>query len=119
MASKTLAAFYVLILMIFSTPAEGAPPAPEMYMKCKICSHRETLDKRFFLKIVGGAVAGFGFWAWVSFLFAGTGLALPICIAIVAGGVGIAAYSNEIAEWVSARYDCPHCGARNWSVVKE
>lgn len=90
-----------------------------MYITCQRCGHRETLNKRFFVKVLGGAVAGFGFWAWVVFLFAGTGLALPICIAIVTGGVAIAAFSDEIAEWISSRYECPQCSAKSWKVVKD
>lgn len=27
-----------------------------------------------------------GFWAWAAYLFAGTGFAMPIVIAIIAGG---------------------------------
>ncbi len=60
-----------------------------------------------------------GFWAWVAFLFAGTGLALPICIAIVTGGVAIAAFSDEIAEWVGKKYPCPSCQRKKWIVLKE
>lgn len=89
------------------------------YLQCDSCGHRETIDKRFFVKILGGVVTGFGFWAWVTFLFAGTGLALPICVAIVTGGVGVAAFSNEIAEWVSSRYACPRCGGKAWRSRKD
>lgn len=43
---------------------------------------------RKLIAILGGsAVSGFGFWAWVSYFFAGTGFALPICAALVIGGV--------------------------------
>lgn len=87
-----------------------------MKLVCKGCGHTEKVNKRFFLKVLGGAVAGFGFWAWVTFLFAGTGLALPICCAIVAGGVGLAAFSNEIAEWASKKFPCPDCGKKDWKV---
>lgn len=34
---------------------------------CKRCGYRETLNKRFILKILGGAFAGGGFWAWVAY----------------------------------------------------
>ncbi len=85
-----------------------------MKIICKDCGHMEKVNLKFFVKIIGGAVAGAGFWAWVAYIFAGTGFALPICIAIVAGGVGLAAFSNEIAEWVSKKYDCPKCKHRNW-----
>jgi len=58
-------------------------------------------------------------WAWVTYLFAGTGLALPICIAIVTGGIGVLSYSDEIAKWfVNKGYKCSKCGASNWQVVK-
>lgn len=90
-----------------------------MYVVCKKCSYRETLNKRFILKVMGAAFAGGGFWAWVTFFFAGTGLALPICIALVVGGVAMAAFSDEIAEWVSKRFSCPKCHNKNWKVVKE
>ncbi len=88
-----------------------------MKLKCKHCGHEETVNKRFFLKVLGGAVAGFGFWAWVTFLFAGTGLAMPICIAIVTGGVALAAFSNEIAQWASKRFPCPECKCKDWEAV--
>ena len=35
----------------------------------------------------GSAVSGFGFYSWVTYLFAGTGFALPICATLVVGGV--------------------------------
>lgn len=90
-----------------------------MLIKCKNCGHKETLDKRFFFKILGGSVSVGGFYAWVAYIFAGTGFALPICIAIVTGGVAIAAFSDEIAVWVSKNYECPKCKAKNWKVVDE
>ena len=92
----------------------------EMILHCKKCGYEEVVNKELFMKVLGGAVSGFGFWAWVSFLFAGTGFALAICVAIVLGGVGIAAYSTEIAEWFCKKYDCPNpnCGARDWECRK-
>ena len=90
-----------------------------MLLKCKRCSYKEPINKRFFVKILGGGVAGFGFYAWVAYIFAGTGFALPICIAIVTGGIAIAAFSNEIAEWVSSRYECPNCKQKDWTIVDE
>ena len=41
---------------------------PEMYIKCNCCYYKETLNKRFFVKILGGAVSGFGFYSWVAYL---------------------------------------------------
>lgn len=92
--------------------------AGETYIQCKKCSYKEVLNKGFFLKVIGGSVTGFGFWAWVSFLFAGTGFALPICIAIVSGGTLLCAYSSEIVEWLSKKYSCPSCRSRNWRVIE-
>lgn len=88
------------------------------YIKCQ-CGHEEEFSKSLVAKIIGGAMTGFGFWAWVSFFFAGTGLALPICIAIVSGGVAVMAYADTIAKWVSGRYACPSCGRKNWQLVKK
>lgn len=88
-----------------------------MHIKCKNCGYKETLNKNFFLKILGGTISGYGFYALVAYIFAGTELALAICCAIVAGGVAIAAFSNEIAAWVSSKYDCPTCKKRDWEVI--
>jgi len=87
------------------------------YILCKHCGHYEEVNKKLFAKIIGGAVAGFGFWAWVSFFFAGCGFALPLCIAIVTGGVAMAAYAKEIGDWMSKKYDCPGCAHRDWIVL--
>lgn len=85
-----------------------------MKLKCKKCGHAETVNKRFFLKVIGVALSGGGFWAWVAYIFAGTGFALPICIAIVLGGAGLAAFSDEIAMWASKKFPCPKCGTKDW-----
>ncbi|WP_033026852.1 hypothetical protein [Pseudoalteromonas sp. BSi20429] len=87
-------------------------------IKCKCCNFEEEANKEFFLKILGGGMVGFGGYAWIAYLFAGTGFALAICIAIVAGGVAMLAFSDQITKWVSERYDCPKCGKREWSLVK-
>lgn len=89
----------------------------QLYIQCQNCGHKEKIDKGFFLKVLGGAVGSFGVFGWVTFLFAGTGLAMPICIAIVSGGAALLAFGEEIAEWVSTKYDCPSCGSRNWTTV--
>lgn len=88
------------------------------YIVCNSCGHYEEVNKHLFFKILGGVISGGGFYAWVTYLFAGTGLAMPICIAIILGGVGIGAYSNEIAGWISKKYNCPMCNARSWTVEK-
>lgn len=67
-----------------------------MRIKCRDCGFLEEVDLDLFVKILGGATAGFGFWAWTSFLFAGTGFAMAICIAIITGGAAMLAYKDEI-----------------------
>lgn len=90
-----------------------------VFIKCQECGHYDEVNKLFFVKLIGGAVIGLGWWAWISFLFAGTGFAMAICIAIVAGGAGMMTYSKEITEWVSERYDCPKCGKRSWKMMTD
>lgn len=85
-----------------------------MELVCKDCGHREKVNLKFVVKVIGGAVVGTGSVAWVTYAFAGTGFAPALCAALVAGGVGLAAFSNEIAEWVKKKYDCPKCKRRNW-----
>lgn len=75
---------------------------------------RKSYNKDLFLKVLGGAVAGFGFWSWTAFLFAGTGFAMPIVIAIMAGGGALMAYSDKITEWLTDNYDCPTCKKNYW-----
>jgi hypothetical protein len=68
------------------------------------------------VKVIGGAMPIGGFWAWVTFLFAGTGFALPICIAIVTGGVATLVFKDEIVQWIVNRgYACSNCGGTNWT----
>ena len=89
-----------------------------MIIKCRDCGHSEIVNADFFVKILGGATAGFGFWAWVSFLFAGTGFAMVICIAIIGGGAAMLAYKNEIVDWiVNKGYPCNECGGQKWAAV--
>lgn len=89
-----------------------------MKIKCSKCGHTETVNKQFFLKAIGAGITGAGYWAWVAYLFAGTGFAMPICIAIMAGGVALAAFSNEIVEWASKKFPCPKCGGHEWTIEK-
>ena len=108
------------IVLVFCLLISGIVPsfAGETYLECRRCLYKEVLSRGFILKIIGGAVSGSGFWAWVTYFFAGTGLAMPICIALVAGGTAICAYSSEIGEWLSKKYDCPSCGSRDWRVIE-
>ena len=56
-----------------------------------------------------------GFWAWVTYLFAGTGFALPIVVAIITGGVAMLAFKEQIVQWIVSRgYKCSKCGNTSW-----
>lgn len=89
-----------------------------MKIRCKDCGHTEEVNCNLFAKIIGGAVSGFGFWAWVTFLFAGTGFAMVICVAIVIGGVALAAYSEQITKWIITKnYPCDKCKSTKWEAV--
>lgn len=89
-----------------------------MQIRCENCGHTQEVNKELILKIIGGSVSGFGIWAWTSFFFAGTGFAMPICIAIVIGGTGIAAYSKEVIEWLIKKgYSCPKCNNKKWVAI--
>jgi hypothetical protein len=89
-----------------------------MRIRCLDCGHSEEVTADLFVKIIGGATTGFGFWAWVSFLFAGTGFAMAICIAIIAGGAAMLAYKDEIVDWlVNKGYKCDGCNGQNWTAV--
>lgn len=58
-----------------------------------------------------------GFWAWVTYLFAGTGFALPICIAIITGGVAILVFKEEIINFLINRgYKCEKCQSTKWGI---
>ncbi len=88
-----------------------------MKIKCCSCGHSEKKSLRFFVRLIGGAMPVGGFWAWVTYLFAGTGLAMPIVIAIIVGGTAILVFQNEIVQWIVKRgYACPKCGGKNWEV---
>ena len=86
----------------------------QMYIVCKHCGHYEEINAKLFAKIIGTAVTGLGYWAWISFLFAGTGFAMPLCIAIMAGGIALVAFSDEIIEWMNKNYECPNCKHKTW-----
>jgi hypothetical protein len=88
-----------------------------MDIECRACGHQEETNKDLFVKIIGGAMPIGGFWAWVTYLFAGTGFAMAIVIAIIAGGVGMLVFKDQIVEWISNQgYACPECGKTDWKV---
>jgi hypothetical protein len=86
-----------------------------MKIKCINCEHVETTDKDFFVKLIGGAMPVGGFWAWTTYLFAGTGFAMVIVVAIIGGGVAMLIFKDEIVEWIINKdYKCPECGQLKW-----
>ena len=88
-------------------------------MECKKCRHQEELNARWFFNALGSAMAAMGPAAWITYLFAGTGFALPICAAILAGGVIMLKYSDEIALWLNSNYKCPGCNHADWRIINE
>jgi hypothetical protein len=86
-----------------------------MKIRCRRCGHSEETSLGFFVKIIGGAMPLGGFWAWTVYLFAGTGFAMPIVIAIITGGVATLVFKDEIVGWIASRgYKCDRCGTSNW-----
>ena len=91
-----------------------------MKIRCKNCGHEEETNVDFFVKVIGAAMPVGGYWAWTAYLFAGTGFAMGIVIAIIAGGTAILAYKDEIVQWVVDRgYKCEVCGLSDWTAVDE
>ncbi|WP_143407375.1 hypothetical protein [Helicobacter pylori] len=68
------------------------------YLKCKSCGHKEEMSLKFFVRVIEAALPAGGVAAWTTYLLAGTGFALPICAAIITGGVAILAFQDEIIE---------------------
>ena len=86
-----------------------------MKIKCRNCGHSEKASVELIVKIIGGALPIGGFWAWVTYLLAGTGLALPIVIALITGGTAILVFKDQIVTWISNRgFECPKCGKVDW-----
>ncbi|GAA7252269.1 hypothetical protein HpCK38_00510 [Helicobacter pylori] len=68
------------------------------YLKCKSCRHKEETSLKFFVRVIGAVLPARGAVAWTTYLFTGTGFALPICAAIIIGEVAILAFQDEIVE---------------------
>ncbi|GAA7193326.1 hypothetical protein MPG74_05465 [Helicobacter pylori] len=68
------------------------------YLKCKSCRHKEETSLKFFVRVIGAALPAGGVATWTTYLLAGTRFALPICAAIITGGVTILAFQDEIIE---------------------
>jgi len=87
-------------------------------IRCRNCNYQEEANKEFFFKVLGGGLVGGGYWAWVTYFFAGTGFAFALCVAMVVGGVALLAFSDQVTKFVSDRYACPDCSERKWELVK-
>lgn len=86
-----------------------------MKIRCTSCGYREEVNTRLFIRIIGGVMPFGGYWAWVTYFFAGTGFAMPIVIAIMAGGVALLVFQNEITTCIcNQQYKCEHCGKHDW-----
>lgn len=84
---------------------------------CRNCQHKETVNLGLIVKIIGGALPIGGFWAWTTYLLAGTGLALPIVMAMIGGGIGMLLFKDNIVKWIlEKKYKCPECGNIDWQV---
>ena len=86
-----------------------------MKITCRKCHNSLETTLGLFVQIIGAAMPIGGFWAWVTYLFAGTGFALPIVIAIIAGGTAMLVFKDQIVKWIINRgFQCPKCGAVDW-----
>lgn len=86
-----------------------------MKIQCGTCGHKEEDTVELFVKIIGGALPIGGFLAWVTYIFAGTGFAFEIVVAIVSGGVAILIFKDQIVKWiVNQGYKCQKCGSVKW-----
>ncbi|MEE6032502.1 hypothetical protein [Avibacterium paragallinarum] len=89
-----------------------------MKIKCQKCNSTEEVNASLIVKIIGGAMPIGGFWAWVTYFFAGTGFALPICVALVAGGTAILVFKDEIVAWIIEKgYTCKNCNQSKWKIL--
>ncbi|GAA6862720.1 hypothetical protein HpHNI39_07100 [Helicobacter pylori] len=88
------------------------------YLKCKSCRHKEETSLKFFVRVIGAALPAGGVATWTTYLLAGTRFALPICAAIITGGVAILAFQDEIIEWADKGYKCEKCGKSSFVMSK-
>ncbi|MFT2658422.1 hypothetical protein [Helicobacter pylori] len=89
------------------------------YLKCKSCGHKEKTSLKFFVRVIGATLPAGGAATWTTYLFAGTGFALPICAAIITRGVATLAFQDEIIEWLADKgYKCKKCGKSSFVMSK-
>ena len=86
-----------------------------MQLKCAHCGYIEETTMDLFIKIIGSAMPIGGYFAWVTYFFAGTGFAMPIVIAIIGGGTGLLVFKEEIIKWlINKGHKCPKCASTDW-----
>jgi hypothetical protein len=79
------------------------------------CNHSEKTSIELIVKIIGSTLPVGGFGVLVTFLLAGTGLALPIVVAMITGGTAMLVYKEKIVKWISNKgFKCSKCGAVDW-----
>ena len=84
-----------------------------MKIRCGNCGHFKKVSARLVVRVFRVLAVGFGFWAWVGYFFAGTGFALPICVALVGGGAAMLTFQNEIAAMAIGLCPRPNRGGGN------
>lgn len=73
---------------------------------------------KLLIKAIGVALIAFGFWAWISYTFAGSGAALIICSGIIGVGIIPLIFTDQIQKFNSTKEDCPKCGKKEWNFIK-
>lgn len=94
--------------------------AKKSILICKHCKHREPVNLdlgKKFLKGAGVALSAAGPLAWVTYFFAGTGFAAPLCIAMLTVGVVSAAFADEIVKVASKYLTCEKCKHKDWKLI--
>lgn len=87
------------------------------FIKCKNCGHEEQITSGVIRKMVmgGGAMLKGGMSAWTGYLFAGSGIAYPLCVAIGVGGVCLALIPG-LRNLLAIAKPCPECGFKDWEI---
>ncbi|UNM97203.1 hypothetical protein MMG00_04960 [Ignatzschineria rhizosphaerae] len=88
-------------------------------IKCKICDFEKKAKNKLLIKMIGIALIAFGFWAWISYLFAGSGAAFIICVSIMGLGTIFLCFTDQIHRYNSTKENCPKCGKKEWDFIKE